>query len=71
MEQLDSPDILLIQDVAKRPLSLGIAVMKGEHGIPIPSLTAAILISALIPLVLYMFFQRRIHMESTAGAVKG
>ncbi len=45
--------------------------MKGEHGIPIPILTAAILISALIPLVFYFFFQNRIHMESTAGSVKG
>ncbi len=63
--------LLLIQDPAKRPLSLGIAIMKGEHGIPIPILTAAILISALIPLVFYFFFQNRIHMESTAGSVKG
>ena len=63
--------LLLIQEPAKRPLSLGIAIMKGEHGIPIPILTAAILISALIPLVFYFFFQNRIHMESIAGSVKG
>ncbi|MDC7233656.1 MAG: carbohydrate ABC transporter permease [Spirochaetales bacterium] len=63
--------LLLIQDPGKRPLSLGIAIMKGEHGIPIPILTAAILVSALIPLVAYFFFQKNIHMGSTAGAVKG
>lgn len=63
--------LLLIQDVARRPLSLGIAVMKGEHGIPIPILTAAILVSTIIPLILYMFLQNKIHMGSTAGAVKG
>lgn len=63
--------LLLIQDPGKRPLSLGIAIMKGEHGIPIPILTAAILVSAIIPLILYFFFQKKIHMGSTAGAVKG
>jgi len=62
--------LLLIQDPDKRPLSLGIAVMKGEHGIPIPILCAAILISIIIPLVMYFFFQNAIHMGSTAGAVK-
>ncbi|MGL1893059.1 MAG: carbohydrate ABC transporter permease [Spirochaetaceae bacterium] len=63
--------LLLIQDPKMRPLSLGLAVMKGEHGIPIPTLSAAILLSALIPLILYLFFQNKIHMESTAGSVKG
>ncbi len=63
--------LLLIHDPEKRPLSLGIAIMKGEHGIPVPVLSAAILVSAAIPLVLYFVFQKNIHMESTAGAVKG
>ncbi len=63
--------LLLIQDPSKRPLSLGIAIMKGEHGIPIPTLTAAILVSCIIPLIMYLFFQKKIHMGSTAGAVKG
>lgn len=62
--------LLLIQDPDKRPLSLGIAVMKGEHGIPIPTLSAAILISIIIPLILYFIFQNAIHMGATAGAVK-
>jgi len=63
--------LLLIHDPEKRPLSLGIAIMKGEHGIPVPVLSAAILVSAAIPLILYFVFQKNIHMESTAGAVKG
>jgi ABC-type glycerol-3-phosphate transport system permease component len=45
--------------------------MKGEHGIPVPVLSAAILVSAAIPLILYFIFQKTIHMGSTAGAVKG
>jgi len=63
--------LLLIQDPSLRPLSLGLAVLKGEHGIPIPTLSAAILVSAAIPLILYFFFQNKIHMGSTAGSVKG
>lgn len=62
--------LLIIQEPQKRPLSLGIAIMKGEHGIPIPNLTAAILLSIIIPVILYILFQKTIHMGSTAGAVK-
>jgi ABC-type glycerol-3-phosphate transport system permease component len=62
--------LLLIQSPAKRPLSLGIAIMKGEHGIPTPVLSAAILISIVIPLVLYAVFQNNINMGSTSGSIK-
>ncbi len=63
--------LLLIQKPELRPLSLGIAIMKGEHGIPVPTLSAAIILSIIIPVILYLFFQRSIHQGSTAGAVKG
>lgn len=63
--------LLLIQKPELRPLSLGIAIMKGEHGIPIPTLSAAIILSIIIPVILYLLFQRSIHQGSTAGAVKG
>ena len=62
--------LLLIQQPEKRPLSLGIAIMKGEHGIPVPTLSAAIIISIIIPVILYFLFQNSIHQGSTAGAVK-
>ncbi len=62
--------LLLIQTPAKRPLSLGIAIMKGEHGIPTPTLSAAILVSIIIPLALYFIFQNNINMGSTSGSVK-
>lgn len=63
--------LLLIQSPSKRPLSLGIAILKGEHGVPVPILTAAILVSLVIPLLFYFFLQKAILMESTDGAVKG
>ena len=62
--------LLIIQEPAKRPLSLGIAIMKGEHGIPVPTLCAGILFSVILPLILYFIFQNAIQMGSTAGAVK-
>ena len=62
--------LLIIQSPAKRPLSLGIAVLKGEHGIPPPILSAVILLSIIIPVILYLIFQNAINMGSTSGAIK-
>lgn len=62
--------LLMIQTPDRRPLSLGIAVLKGEHGIPVPTLSAAVLVSVAIPIVFYVAFQRFITLGSTAGALK-
>lgn len=62
--------LLIIQTPEKRPLSLGIAVLKGEHGIPVPTLSAVILLSIVLPILFYFFFQNAVNMGATAGAVK-
>ena len=62
---------LILQQTSLRTLTVGIALMQGEFGLPVPVLSAAVIISALVPTVCYFFFQNFIAMNATAGAVKG
>lgn len=63
--------LFILQRPELRTISLGIVLMQGEHGVPIPTLSAAFIISAVLPFVGYLFFQRRIAMGATAGSLKG
>lgn len=63
--------MLILQRQSVRTLTLGIALMQGEFGLPTPVLTAAILVTSGVPLILYIIFQNYITMGSTAGSVKG
>jgi len=63
--------MLILQKTHLRTMTLGIALMQGEYGLPVPRLSAAVLISASIPLVLYLIFQNYVTMGATAGSVKG
>ena len=63
--------MLILQRLQLRTLTLGIALMQGEYGLPIPVLAAAILVTVGFPLLLYIIFQNYITMGSVAGSVKG
>jgi ABC-type glycerol-3-phosphate transport system permease component len=63
--------LLILQNPASRTLTLGIALMRGEYGIGVPALSAALVIAMAVPLVMFLIFQRRITLGVTAGAVKG
>ncbi len=63
--------LFILQRPRLRTISLGIALMRGEHGLPTPVLSAAFIISAAIPVIAYLFFQKRIAVGATAGALKG
>ena len=63
--------LLFLQKRELRTLTLGIAMMKGEHGLPVPIVSAGLAFSMLVPLLLFLFFQRYIAGGATAGAVKG
>ncbi|HOV65059.1 MAG TPA: carbohydrate ABC transporter permease [Spirochaetia bacterium] len=63
--------LLLLQRRELRTLTLGIAMLQGEHGLPIPVLSAAVVISAIIPLILFLFFQKNIVVGVVSGSVKG
>jgi ABC-type glycerol-3-phosphate transport system permease component len=63
--------LLMLQEQRLRTVTLGIALMKGEHGLPTPIVTAALVFAMAVPLGLWVFFQRYVAGGATAGAVKG
>jgi ABC-type glycerol-3-phosphate transport system permease component len=62
---------LILQRDGLRTLTVGIALLRGEYGLPIPVLSAAVIISSFIPMVCYLLFQNFIALDVTAGSVKG
>jgi ABC-type glycerol-3-phosphate transport system permease component len=63
--------MLILQREELRTITIGIALLQGEYGLPVPTLAAAVIISAAVPLICYLFFQDFVAMDATAGAVKG
>ncbi len=63
--------LLILQNQASRTLTLGIAMMRGEYGIAVPALSAALVIAMAVPLLMFLIFQRRVTLGATAGAIKG
>jgi ABC-type glycerol-3-phosphate transport system permease component len=63
--------MLLLQRQELRTLTIGIALLQGEFGLPVPVLSSAVIISTFVPFICYFFFQDFISMHATAGAVKG
>lgn len=62
--------MLLLQKDSLRTLTIGIALLQGEYGLPIPILSAAVIVSAAVPFIFYLFFQDFVAMNATAGSVK-
>ena len=63
--------LLILQDQGSRTITLGIAMMRGEFGLRVPILSAAVVIAMAVPLVMFLIFQRRVTLGVTAGAIKG
>jgi len=63
--------MLILQKEKLRTITIGIALLQGEHGLAVPVLTAAVIVSAVIPTIFYIKFQNYIAMDVTAGAIKG
>jgi ABC-type glycerol-3-phosphate transport system permease component len=62
---------LILQKDSLRTLTVGIALLQGEFGLPVPVLSAAVIVSSFIPMICYFFFQNLIALDVTAGSVKG
>jgi len=63
--------LLVLQSQDQRTLTVGIAMMRGEFGLRVPILSAALVLAMVVPLGLFLVFQRHITLGVTAGAVKG
>ncbi len=63
--------LLILQTQEQRTLTVGIAMMRGEFGLRVPILSAALVIAMVVPMAMFFIFQRQITLGVTAGAVKG
>lgn len=63
--------LLLLQTRELRTFIQGIAMMQGEYGLSMPILASALTLAAVIPLIVFLFFQRYIRLGANAGSVKG
>lgn len=62
--------LLLLPDASRRTLMVGLAALRGQHTTPIPNLSVALLIGIVVPLVIFVFAQRRLVEGLTQGALK-
>jgi raffinose/stachyose/melibiose transport system permease protein len=62
--------LLLLQQPRMRTLTLGIALMRGEHGLPVPRTAAALAFASIVPLTMFLFLQRHIAGGAIAGSTK-
>lgn len=63
--------LLLLQTEQLRTITQGIGMLQGQYGLDDTILSASILSASLVPLLVFMVFQRQITMGSYSGAVKG
>lgn len=63
--------LLLLQSMEKRTVTLGIAMIQGQYGIPDTTQTAVIVMASLIPMLVFLFFQKYIATGAFSGAIKG
>jgi len=63
--------LLILQSQQARTLTVGIAMMRGEFGLRVPILSAALVIAMSVPLVIFLIFQKQITLGATSGALKG
>lgn len=62
--------LLFINDDRLKPIALGLLNFSGERGSEYGPLMAAIAITILVPLVVYLLFQEKVEGGLAAGAVK-
>jgi len=63
--------LLLLQDNTLRTMTLSVAMLQGEYGLNTPSLTAILMFTAFVPILVFLFFQKYVTQGATAGAIKG
>jgi raffinose/stachyose/melibiose transport system permease protein len=64
------PMVLLTGDKL-RPLTVAIATLQGQYGLPVNKFAAFVVVSAVIPAVIWILLQRLFSMGAVEGSVKG
>ncbi|NWQ40556.1 carbohydrate ABC transporter permease [Bacillus sp. EB106-08-02-XG196] len=62
--------LLFINDDRLKPISIGLLNFNGERGSEYGPLMAAIVITIIVPLIVYLLFQEKVEGGLAAGAVK-
>ena len=62
--------VVFINSPARKTLPVGLTDFVGEHVTNYPVMLAAILMAAIAPLILFIFFERQITAALIGGAVK-
>jgi ABC-type glycerol-3-phosphate transport system permease component len=62
--------VVFINNPARKTLPVGLTDFVGEHITNYPVMLAAILIAAIAPLILFVYFERQITAALIGGAVK-
>jgi raffinose/stachyose/melibiose transport system permease protein len=63
--------MLILQKESMRTVTVGVAVLRGQYGLRVPILSAALVIAMAVPMAVFIVFQKYITLGVTAGAVKG
>jgi len=63
--------LLILRDGTKRTVALAIAMLKGEYGLRAPDLSAAVVLASIVPIALFLVFQKKITLGTLAGSIKG
>jgi len=63
--------IVLLNSQAKKTIPLALSAFVGYHDVNFPLMSAAIIISIIPTLFVYLLFQEKVEQGLTAGAVKG
>jgi ABC-type glycerol-3-phosphate transport system permease component len=63
--------MLILQKESLRTVTVGIAVLRGQYGLRVPILSAALVIAMAMPMLIFVIFQKYITLGVTAGAIKG
>jgi raffinose/stachyose/melibiose transport system permease protein len=63
--------MLILQKESMRTVTVGVAVLRGQYGLRVPILSAALVIAMAVPMAVFIVFQKYITLGVTAGAIKG
>lgn len=63
--------LLLLQDNTMRTMTLAVAMLQGQYGLSTPALSTVLMLTAAVPVLIFLIFQRLVTQGATAGAIKG
>jgi ABC-type glycerol-3-phosphate transport system permease component len=63
--------MVLLQKLTLRTVTLSVALLRGQYGLSIPAQSTVLMLSVVVPILVFLFFQKYVTQGVTAGAIKG